>query len=178
MHIVVYCGTNNGKNGNYRKAALALGTWIAQQNHQLVYGGGKSGLMGTLADTVLENGGQVVGIIPTFLRDREIDHPNLTELRVVETMSERKQMMLQLSDVCIALPGGPGTLEEISEAISWARIGQNTNPCIFFDVDHYYRPLQTFFDQMVSENFLNSEDRQNILFTDSIATLQNYLERF
>ena len=111
--------------------------------------------MGVLADEVLLHNGKVIGIIPTFLVDRELSHPGLTRLEIVNSMSERKNKMIELGDCYIALPGGPGTLEEISEAISWARIGQYQNPCILFNVGGYYDKLKEFYDVMVENGFLS-----------------------
>lgn len=175
MNIVVYCGASEGKNENYQLAARTLGQWIAEQGHTLIYGGGKVGLMGKIADAVLASGGQVVGVIPTFLKEREIAHPHLSELHVVKDMSERKQKMLALGDACIALPGGPGTLEEIIEAVSWARVGQNENPCIFYNVNGYYQGIQAFFDLMVMEQFLTVKDRKKILFAEEISEIENFI---
>lgn len=157
MKIAVYCGSTLGKNEHYQALANELGHWMASNNHPLIYGGGNTGLMGTIANAVLENNGQVIGVMPTFLMQGERAHQHLTEFIQVETMSERKQLMLELSDICIALPGGPGTLEEIVEAISWLRIKQSTNPCIFFNVQSYYNHLELLFDHMVHDGFLNSK---------------------
>ena len=114
MNITVYCGASLGNDSTYQAAAKKLGKWIADGQHTLVYGGGKLGLMGVVADTVLAHQGKVIGIIPQFLQDREVAHPNLTKTVIVESMSERKNKMIELGDAYIALPGGPGTLEEIA----------------------------------------------------------------
>ena len=119
MNVTVYCGATTGNNPEYEKNAVELGKWIAENNHTLVYGGGKAGLMGIIADTVLQLGGEAIGVIPTFLKDRELAHTYLNELIVVNTMSERKDKMFSLGDIYIALPGGAGTLEEITDVISW-----------------------------------------------------------
>ncbi|MCC9854856.1 TIGR00730 family Rossman fold protein, partial [Streptococcus agalactiae] len=135
MRITIFCGASTGENPVYSEKTVALAQWMAQNKHALVYGGGKVGLMGVMADTVIANGGYTTGVIPTFLRDREIAHENLSELIIVNNMPERKAKMMLLGDAFIALPGGPGTLEEISEVISWSRIGQNDNPCILYNVN-------------------------------------------
>lgn len=153
MNISVYCGASLGNKDLYEEAARTLGKWIAENGHTLVYGGGKAGLMGLIADEVLLHNGKVIGIIPTFLMDRELSHPNLTRLEVVHSMSERKNKMIELGNCYIALPGGPGTLEEISEVISWARIGQHHNPCILFNVGGYYDKLKDFYNDMVTNGF-------------------------
>jgi len=178
MNIAVYCGASIGNNAAYREAAQLIGKWIADENHTLVYGGGKAGLMGIVADEVLMNGGEVIGIIPTFLVDRELSHPNLTQLEIVNSMSERKNRMIELGECYIALPGGPGTLEEISEVISWARIGQHQHPCILFNVNGYYDKLKQFFDDMVHNGFLGEADKSIMLFTDSIEEVEQFIANF
>ena len=134
--------------------------------------------MGVLADAVLENGGQVIGVIPTFLKDRELAHPGLTELHVVETMSERKRKMFELSQAFVALPGGPGTLEEITEMISWSRIGQNPNPCAFYDVNNFYRATRALYDNMVENEFLTQADREKIGFAQTTIELEAFIQAY
>ncbi|MGY4674403.1 LOG family protein [Ursidibacter arcticus] len=178
MNITVYCGASLGNNPKHQQATVQLGQWIAQQGHTLIYGGGNAGLMGLIANTVLENGGKVIGIMPTFLQERELAHTGLTEMISVDSMSVRKQKMIELGDVYIALAGGPGTLEEISEVISWARIGQNNNPCILFNSDNYYQPLQQFFDKMVEQGFLTTTDRQKTLFSDDLNEIIHFIAHY
>lgn len=178
MNIAVYCGASKGNHPIYEQAAIKLGRWIADKDNTLVYGGGKAGLMGILADSVLENNGKVIGIIPTFLQERELAHPNLSEMKVVNSMSERKAEMLALSDACLALPGGPGTLEEITEVVSWARVGQNSNPCVFFNENDYYEPIKNFYDQMVSSEFLTLADRKKILFSNSLQEIDYFIDNY
>ena len=175
MKITVFCGANNGKSELYIKNATELGEWIADNNHTLVYGGGKIGLMGVIADTVLENRGEVIGIMPQFLVDREISHTGITEFIIVDDMSARKAKLVDLGDVFIALPGGPGTLEEISQVISWVRVGKKDAPCILMNVDGYYDFLEQYFDKMVEEGFLTIEDRKNTLFTDNIEEMERFI---
>ena len=175
MNITVYCGAAVGHNPQHRAATITLGKWIVQNGHTLVYGGGKAGLMGVLADTVLENGGAVIGVMPTFLRERELAHPHLTEIIEVHSMPERKLKMIELGNAYIALPGGPGTLEEISEVVSWARIGQNNNPCIFFNADNYYRPLQDFFIHMVQSGYLTQTDSNTLLFSADLREIEKFI---
>ena len=175
MKITVFCGANNGKSESYIKNATELGGWIADNNHTLVYGGGKIGLMGVIADTVLENRGEVIGIMPQFLVDREISHTGITEFIIVDDMSARKAKLVDLGDVFIALPGGPGTLEEISQVISWVRVGKKDAPCILMNVDGYYDFLEQYFDKMVEEGFLTKEDRKNTLFTDNIEEMERFI---
>ena len=142
MKVTVYLGANMGDNPSFKKATIALGQWIAKNGHTLVYGGSKMGLMGVLGDTVLENGGQAHGIMPQFLKDREIAYEGLTSMTIVETMAERKTAMLVQGDLFIALPGGLGTLEEISEAIAAARVGKLDKPCVFFNLNGYYDAMK------------------------------------
>ena len=175
MRITVFCGANNGKSESYIKNATELGEWIADNNHTLVYGGGKIGLMGVIADTVLENRGEVIGIMPQFLVDREISHTGITEFIIVDDMSDRKTKLVDFGDVFIALPGGPGTLEEISQVISWVRVGKKDAPCILMNINGYYDFLEQYFDKMVAEGFLTIEDRKNTLFTDNIEEMERFI---
>ncbi|GEN86765.1 TIGR00730 family Rossman fold protein [Oceanobacillus sp. FSL W8-0428] len=178
MNIAVYCGASLGSNTAYQDAAQKVGKWIAEKNNTLVYGGGKAGLMGVVADEVLANNGEVIGIIPDFLVERELSHANLTTLEIVDSMSVRKNRMIALSDCYIALPGGPGTLEEIAEVISWARVGQNQNPCILFNQNGYYDSLARFYDEMVENGFLSVQDRERILFTDSLEEIEVFISDY
>ena len=175
MNITVFCGASLGTNSIYREKAIELGKWIASNNHRLIYGGGKIGLMGLLADTVLENGGKVTGIIPTFLVEREISHPDITELITVDNMSDRKNYMVEMGDAFLALPGGPGTLEEITQVISWARVGENDCPCIMMNVNGYYNYIEDFFNKMVNEGFLSPEDNKNTLFSENINEIEEFI---
>lgn len=178
MRITVFCGANNGKSELYKENAIELGKWIANKNHTLVYGGGKIGLMGVIADTVLENSGEVIGIMPQFLVDREISHTGITEFVIVDDMSERKTQLVDLGDAFIALPGGPGTLEEISQVISWVRVGKKDAPCILMNVNGYYDFLEQYFDKMVEDGFLTKEDRKRTLFTDSIDEMEEFIVNY
>ena len=175
MKITVFCGANNGKSELYKENAIELGEWIAKNNYTLVYGGGKVGLMGIIADTVLGNGGEVIGIMPQFLVDREISHTGITEFIIVDDMSIRKEKLVDLGDIFVALPGGPGTLEEITQVISWVRVGKKDAPCILMNVDGYYDFLEQYFDKMVEEGFLTIDDRERTLFTDSIVEMQEFI---
>ena len=178
INIAVYCGASVGNNENFSLAAKELAAWITQQGHTLVYGGGKVGLMGVIADEVLHLGGEVIGVIPIFLAGHERSHPNIQQLEVVESMTDRKNRMIELADVFVALPGGPGTLEEIAEVISWARIARHDKPCILMNVDGYYDPLQAFFEQMVECEFLGKDDMDIMLFTESLSEIEQYIENY
>ena len=173
--IAVYCGAAMGNDQAYQTATITLAHYLATHNLELVYGGGGVGLMGLLANEVLDAGGRVQGVMPKELYERSAAFPRLTNLKIVDNMAIRKATMLTLSDACIALPGGPGTLEEISEAFSWARIGDNPNPCIFFNVNGYYDPLQTMFDNMTEKGFLTVEDREKLLFSDSLDEIFKFI---
>ncbi|KLK96659.1 TIGR00730 family Rossman fold protein [Lactococcus lactis] len=178
MNITVYCGASEGLNNIYREKTIKLGQWIAKKNYNLVYGGGKVGLMGAIADTVILNEGKVIGIIPKFLEEREIAHTGISELISVDNMSERKYQMIELGDAFIALPGGPGTLEEITEVISWARIGKNNSPCILYNINGYFDNLRAMYDSMVSEGFLTQDDRNKILFTTEIVEIEDFIMNY
>lgn len=178
MKITVYCGASTGNDEIYKNEAIKMGKWIAKNGHELIYGGGKLGLMGIVSDTVMANGGKVTGIITHFLTERELANEDITKLIKVNTMPERKKIMIDLGEVYIALPGGPGTLEEIAEVVSWARIGQNNNPCIFFNINGYYEPMKDMFDMMVNSGFLTAEDKDKILFTTSYEEMEDFIKNY
>ncbi|ANQ64197.1 DNA-binding protein [Staphylococcus equorum] len=134
--------------------------------------------MGLLADTVLQNNGDIIGVIPEFLIERELSHQGLTELHIVNTMSDRKTKMINLEHACIALPGGPGTLEEITEVVSWSRVGQNDSPYIFLNVNNYYQPMEDMYDDMVKNGFLTLNDREKTLFSDSLEVIENFIVNY
>lgn len=134
--------------------------------------------MGAIADTVILNEGKVIGIIPKFLEEREIAHTGISELISVDNMSERKYQMIELGDAFIALPGGPGTLEEITEVISWARIGKNNSPCILYNINGYFDNLRAMYDSMVSEGFLTQDDRNKIWFTTEIVEIEDFIMNY
>jgi uncharacterized protein (TIGR00730 family) len=163
MRICVFCGSSGGARLTYRAAAQAMGRAIAQRGAGLVYGGGHVGLMGTVADGALAAGGEVIGVIPRTLMDRELGHRGVTSLRVVETMHDRKALMAELSDAFVALPGGVGTLEELFEAWTWAGLGIHRKPVALLDVEGYWDPLVTMADRMVAEGFLAPQLRSALL---------------
>ena len=153
----VYCGSRHGTRPAYAQAARALGRAIGTRAWQLVYGGGKVGLMGEVADAVIAAGGRAVGVIPETLMHREVGHPGLHELHVVPTMHLRKQMMAERADVFIALPGGIGTLEELFEVWTWRQLGYHSQPIGLLNVDGYFDPLLAFMQRSVDEGFLAAE---------------------
>ncbi len=155
--ICVFCGSNTGANPAYREAAEALAGELAQRGIALVYGGGKVGLMGVLADCLLEAGGEAIGVIPEALFAKEVGHSGLTELHIVDTMHTRKAMMASLSDAFITLPGGFGTMEEFFEVLTWAQLGLHHKPCGLLNVDGYYDGLVALFDTFVDQKFARGE---------------------
>ncbi|AKO92159.1 LOG family protein [Priestia filamentosa] len=157
--IAVFCGSSNGATDLYIKEAKKLGEEIARRDISLVYGGASVGVMGAVADSVLKFGGHVIGVMPTFLEEREIAHKNLSELIVVESMHERKAKMTELADGFIALPGGPGTLEEFFEIFTWAQLGLHQKPCGLLNINEYYTPLVSLFNHMTEEQFLQEKYR-------------------
>jgi uncharacterized protein (TIGR00730 family) len=155
--ICVFCGSNSGSRHAYIESAQHLGKLLANQGITLVYGGGRVGLMGTLADAVMANGSEVIGVIPDSLVRREVAHTGLTDLHVVNTMHERKALMAELSDGFIALPGGFGTLDEFCEILTWAQLGLHQKPCGILNVSGYYDPLLALFQHSIAEGFLRRE---------------------
>jgi hypothetical protein len=163
LSICVYCGSRHGTRPEYTEAARSLGAAIGQRGWQLVYGGGKVGLMGEVADAVLAAGGRVIGVIPESLEKLEVGHTGLTELHVVSTMHVRKQMMAERADAFIALPGGIGTLEELYEVWTWRQLKYHDNPIGLLDTAGYWQPLLRFMDHTVVEGFLGAAMRDLVL---------------
>ena len=154
--VAVYCGSRTGAAPEYAALAAAVGQWIGRHGGQLVYGGGKSGLMGVVADATLQTGGRVVGVIPTSLVDRELAHHGCSELHVVDTMHERKRLMAERADVFVALPGGIGTLEELFEVWTWRQLGYHNKPIGLLNVGAYYDALLAFLATSVQQGFMSS----------------------
>lgn len=172
QRICVFTGSRSGAGDQYASAARSLGALLAARGLTAVYGGAEIGMMGVLADTVLARGGQVIGVIPGHLTEREIAHSGLTELRLVDSMHERKMVMSELSDGFIALPGGFGTLDELFEALTWAQIGLHRKPCGLLNVTGYFDGLLAFLDRAVEQEFLAPEYRRMLLVdTDPAALL-------
>ena len=161
--LCVFCGSRSGTEAAYDEAASALGLALAARGITLVYGGGRVGLMGVVADATLGAGGEVVGVIPRVLLEREIAHTGLTDLRVVGSMHKRKALMSELSEGFIALPGGTGTLEEFFEVLTWTQLGEHRKPCGLLNAGRYYDPLLAVFDHMVQQGFLSEEHRAMVL---------------
>jgi uncharacterized protein (TIGR00730 family) len=161
--ICVFCGSSPGARASYAAAAEGVGTLLAGRGIGLVYGGGAVGLMGTLADAALAAGGEVTGVIPASLVAREVGHQGLTDLRVVGSMHERKSLMEELADGFLALPGGPGTLDELMEILTWAQLGLHGKPIGLLDVDGYFGHLRAFLDHAAAERFVRPEHRDLLL---------------
>jgi len=175
--ICVYCASNTGVHAGYAEAAVNLAETLVRHEYELVYGGASRGIMGILADAVLERGGKVHGVIPKMLVDREIAHSGLTELHVVTSMHERKSMMAALADGFIALPGGFGTLEELIEILTWAQLLYHDKPCGLINVRGYFDGLIAYLDHAVGEGFLRPEYRRLLLTSDTAAGLVAEFER-
>ena len=166
MNITVYCGALEGANPEYVNRARELGAWMAENGHTLVYGAGNAGMMGAVSDGVIENGGKVIGVTPNFFVKAEVTRDDLTELIVPENMNERKAVMIELGDAFIALPGGTGTLDEISEAIALKRLGklgEINKPVMIYNVEGYYNRLFEYFDDMLASDYCEETDRNNII---------------
>jgi uncharacterized protein (TIGR00730 family) len=176
--ICVFCGASSGHDPRYAAAATLTGETLARGGIRVVYGGGRLGLMGSLADAALAAGGEVVGVIPRGLVDRELAHPGLTELVIVETLHERKAEMARLADGFIALPGGLGTLEEMAEVLSWAQLDLHTKPIGLLDVGGYFDALGTFLDHAVAEGFIAERHRRMLLRDDDLSSLLDQLDRW
>ncbi|MCC5858243.1 MAG: TIGR00730 family Rossman fold protein [Ectothiorhodospiraceae bacterium] len=174
--ICVYCGSKRGNEPVYAEATRELGLLLGEQGLGLVYGGASVGLMGVLADAVLEAGGEVIGVIPRFLQDKEVAHHGVTQLHVVDGMHARKALMADLADAFIALPGGLGTLEELFEMLTWGQLDMHTKPCGALNVDDYYTPLARFLDRMVDAGFVRAEHRRLLTLDDSPEMLLRRLE--
>jgi uncharacterized protein (TIGR00730 family) len=165
--VCVFCGSSTGHNPAYRRLADQLGRTLAKRGLGLVFGGGRVGLMGAVADGALAGGGEVIGVMPQALIDREIGHRGLTELRIVGSMHERKALMAELSDGFIALPGGIGTLEELFEIWTWAQLGLHAKPCGLLDTEGFFAPLVGFIDQLVAIGFVQPQYRSILHTADS-----------
>ncbi len=174
--ICVYLGSNPGFDPAYAEATQALALELAARKISLVFGGSNVGLMGLIANTCLEAGGEVIGVIPKLLVDKEVAHTGLTELHVVNSMHERKQLMADLSDGFIALPGGIGTLEEFFEALTWNQLGYHAKPCGLLDVNGYYACLADHMDHMVNQGFVVKEHRRMVMTASTPGDLIDQFE--
>ncbi len=176
--ISVFCGSSPGNNDLYYQEAYHLGVFLAESNIKLVYGGAKVGLMGAVADGALSKGGTVVGVIPDFLLNKEIAHDGLTELKVVQSMHQRKSIMDELSDGAIILPGGFGTMDEMFELLTWGQLGLHKKPIGILNTDGFYDDLIACLDKMVSKNLLRQTNRDMLLVSQDIITLFGMMETY
>jgi uncharacterized protein (TIGR00730 family) len=176
--ICVFCGSNGGADPAYLAAAEMVGAGLARRGIRVVYGGGRVGMMGAVADAARAEGGEVIGVIPQQIFDLEIGHTGLDDLRVVSSMHERKALMAELADAFVALPGGIGTLEELFEVYTWAQLGLHAKPLALLDVAGYYEPLAAFLDHAVAQRFLRRETREMLAIADDFEGLLETLERW
>lgn len=178
MRICVFCGSSMGYNEAYRRAAEQLAGYLASRDIGLVYGGANVGLMKVLADTMLAKGKEVIGIMPANLVQKEVAHHTLTELIIVDTMAERKEKMVELSDGFISLPGGYGTLDELSEILTFNQLRISDKPLGILNIDGYFDSLLRFFDHAVHEGFVRKEHRDNLMVSDDMENLFEMMHAF
>jgi uncharacterized protein (TIGR00730 family) len=176
--LCVYCGSRPGRQPDYTEAAENLARALVKRKIEVVYGGASVGTMGVLANTVLAEGGRVIGIIPQAIVDREVVHRGLSDLRVVSSMHERKALMAELSDGFIALPGGLGTLNEVFEILTWGQLGLHQKPCGLLNIRDYYRGLIDFLDHAVAERFITDVHRAMLLVEEDPERLLEHFERY
>ena len=176
MNITVYLASSTGNDSKFEAAVRELGTWIGASGNTLVYGGSKTGLMGALAQSVLQLGGKVIGVEPQFFIDAEYQYEGLTQLIVAKDMAERKTKMIELGDAFIAFPGGVGTLEEFSEIMSKLSLGQLQAPCIYYNLDGYYDDVKHFLQQMILKGFSSAEKQQGVYFAQSLEKIKELLK--
>jgi len=176
--ICVFCGSNFGSRPAYITAAKAMAQSLVTRGLGLVYGGGNVGLMGVIADEVKKLGGEVIGVIPQALAEKELAHADLSDLHVVKSMHERKALMADLSDGFIAMPGGYGTFEEFCEILTWAQLGFHRKPCGLLNVENYYSPMLTLFDHAVAEGFVREQHRPLVLTDDDPERLLDMFENY
>ena len=176
MNITVYLGANEGKDATLKMAVRELGTWIGESGNRLIYGGSKSGLMGELAESLLQAGGEVIGVEPQFFIDMEYQYDEITELIVTKDMTERKTKMIELGDVFIAFPGGTGTLEEIAEVMSKVSLKHLTAPCILYNLNDYYDGLQTLLRHMTEMGLSSPERQEGIYFAKDLSEIREIIK--
>ena len=176
MNITVYLGANEGKDPSLKTAVRELGTWIGESGSRLIYGGSKSGLMGELAESVLQAGVEVIGVEPQFFIDMEYQYDEITELIVTKDMTERKMKMIELGDVFIAFPGGTGTLEEIAEVMSKVSLKHLAAPCILYNLNDYYDGLQTLLRHMTEMGLSSPERQEGIYFAKDLSEIREIIK--
>ncbi|MCK5845965.1 MAG: TIGR00730 family Rossman fold protein [Bacteroidales bacterium] len=176
--IGVFCGSSIGAKPIYSQKARELGELMASKNIDLIYGGGDVGLMGVIADAVLNKKGNAIGVIPTALLEKEVGHSALTKMHITDNMSDRKNLISDLSDAFIAMPGGFGTLDEVMEVLTYFQLGISEKPVGFLNIDGFYDPVITLFDQILKEKFMKTEHRNNVIFESDPATLLKAIKEF
>ena len=176
MNITVYLGASSGNSPALEQAVCALGAWIGESGNALVYGGSKSGLMGVLAESTLHAGGRVTGVEPQFFIDAELQYDAIDELIVTETMAERRTKMIELGDAFIAMPGGTGTLEEISEVMSMRALGHLDAPCILYNLNGYYDDLRSLLRRMIDAGLSTEERQHGIFFASTLDEIRELLK--
>lgn len=176
--IAVFCGSKDGYIDVYREEAYRVGSILAERGIRLVYGGAKIGVMGAIADGVLNNGGEVIGVIPQFLLNKEVAHENLTNLIIVDTMHQRKLKMYELSDAMMTLPGGWGTMEELFETLTWGQLGMHNKPMGILNINGYYDSLKVLMTMMVHEGFLSEWTKKMVMVNESITDLLEMMEQY
>ena len=176
MNVTVYCAATPGKNPHFRAAARELGEWIVREGHELVYGGSSVGLMGIVAGAVLAGGGHVTGVEPRFFLEAGVAQHDVDVLIETDTMAERKEKMIELGDAFVALPGGMGTLEEITEIMSRIRLKFTALPCIFLNIDGFYDPVRTLLESMLEQGFIEQQDFDAVAFPSSVDELAQLLK--
>jgi uncharacterized protein (TIGR00730 family) len=176
--ISVFCGSSNGYEDQFMIQANLLGQTLAKRNIRVIYGGANVGLMGAVADGALEAGGDVVGVLPGFLQEKELAHKNLTKLILVDSMHERKRIMSELCDGVIALPGGFGTLEEFFEMLTWGQLGLHKKPVAIFNINNFYKGLEILIKTMTRTGFLKPQNKDMLLINDDIEVLLDLMSHY
>ena len=176
--IAIFCGSSPGANPAYLKAAIDLGNCLVKNKIGLVYGGGNVGLMGAIASSVIDSGGEVIGVIPKALADQEVAYLDLPDLRIVDSMHSRKTLMADLADAFIALPGGMGTIEELMEILTWSQLGFHKKPCGILNISGFYDHLLEFLTRMVKDQFVDPEHQSMLLIDESPDGLLNQFLRY
>ena len=176
--IAIYCGSSAGPDAAYRSQAEKLGTYLAKNNLHIIFGGGKVGMMGILADAALEAGGKVTGVIPGFLHVKEVAHAGLSELITVETMHQRKSLIEQMCDAAIALPGGFGTLDELFEMLTWGQLGLHDKPVGILNINGFFDPILAAMDRMVEDGFLKDVNRDMVLVSQQVEELLEHMRAY
>ncbi|MFA8298762.1 MAG: TIGR00730 family Rossman fold protein [Hyphomicrobiales bacterium] len=176
--ICVFCGSSLGKQNIYKETANELALFMAKNKIDLIYGGANVGVMKVIADTIMDNGGKAIGIMPKLLVEKEVAHEELDEMHIVSSMAERKELMIEMSDAFIALPGGFGTLDEISEVLTANQLRISDKPIGLLNIDNFFTPLLNFIDHCVSEGFVRKEHRRNIIVSSEIDDLIDKMDQY